>query len=74
MMTAQQRRCIECVVVCGVALFIELLVLPLFYKPLGEFSNSGRPGLAVTAVGAASCVWAFLRCPSRPLVGKIAVL
>ena len=73
-MASPKRKSIECVSVCLVALILDLTILPMFYKATGTFSNSGIPGLATTAIGAAACVWAFGRCPSRPLLGKIVVL
>lgn len=73
-MTAQQQKCVESIIVCLVAHVVNLAVLPLFYKATGTFSDSGLPGLAVTGIGASASVWAFLRCPSRPLAGKLAVL
>jgi hypothetical protein len=73
-MAGPKQRSIECVLICVVALIVDLSVLPMFYKATGTFSNSGLPGLATTAICAAVCVWAFGRCPPRPLFGKIVVL
>lgn len=73
-MATQRQRFTECASICVVALIVDLLVLPMFFKATGSFSNSGVPGLVTTAIGAAVSVWAFLRCPHRPLIGKLAVL
>ena len=69
-MANAKQASIECVLLCVVALLVDLVVLPMFYKATGAFAISG---LATTATGAALCVWAYGRRLSRALVSNTVV-
>jgi hypothetical protein len=70
----REWKSVQGVLVCLVALIVDLSVLPMFAKATGTFSDSGVPGLVATAIAGTACVCGFLRCPPRPLIGKIASL
>ena len=69
-----QKRWELCVLLSVGSLVLDGLVLPMFAKATGEFSNSGRPGVVAALTGAIGCTWAFLYCPGRFVPAKLLTL